>query len=361
LADELLAHGYRVCALDNLTPQVHGPQRQRPDYLNADVELIVGDVRDPIAVRKALHNVDAVFHLAAAVGVGQSMYQVAHYTEINNLGTATLLEALIDHPVERLIVASSMSVYGEGACCDAQGNPGQVVGRKLEQLKAGDWELHDGAGQQLYPVATTENKTPTLASVYALSKYDQECLCLMMGQAYGIPTVALRFFNAYGPRQALSNPYTGVLAIFAARLLNDKPPLIFEDGHQQRDFISAHDVARACRLALETPAVTGQVLNVGSGHSYTILEVAQQVAQALGKDGIAPEVTGEYRVGDIRHCFADITAARQVLGFEPQVTLPEGLQELGAWLEEQAAVKQTVAVDRVEEAKAELRARGLTL
>ena len=355
LADELLRHGYSVRVLDNLSPQVHGPERARPSYLSTEVDLRVGDVRNEADVRRALEGVDAVYHFAAMVGVGQSMYEIAAYTSVNNMGTAVLLEALIAKPVERLVVASSMSVYGEGYYLDAEGTPRPGKERSLDQLKAGDWEVRDEQGRALQPVPTPESKTPTLPSVYALSKYDQERMCLLTGRAYGIPTVAMRFFNAYGPRQALSNPYTGVLAIFAARYLNDRAPMIFEDGNQQRDFVSVYDVARACRQALDAPGADGQVLNVGSGHPYTIREIADRMAQALGKSYVAPEITGKYRVGDIRHCFADVSLAHTVLGYEPQVRLEEGLVELAEWLEGQTAA------DRVDAASAELAARGLTV
>jgi len=355
LADELLARGYQVRALDNLSPQVHGTDRGRPGYLDSQVELLVGDVRDAEALRRSLRGVDAVFHLAAMVGVGQSMYEVSQYTEVNNQGTANLLQLLIERPVEKLVVASSMSLYGEGLYRTPVGDllPGSE--RSLQQLKLKDWELHDLDGSILTPVPTPETKTPSLASVYALSKYDQERLALIIGRAYQLPTVALRFFNVYGTRQALSNPYTGVMAIFASRLMNEKAPMIFEDGLQQRDFVSVHDVARACRLALESPTATGCVLNVGSGEQYTIKNLAQQIARVMGKDEIQPEITGKYRVGDVRHCVADISLARQVIGYEPRVSLDKGLGELVAWLEDQ------VAVDRVEQASAELSARGLTV
>jgi dTDP-L-rhamnose 4-epimerase len=355
LADRLLERGDHVRALDNLSVQVHGPDKKRPDYLDPAVELIVGDVRDPDVVRRALDGIDAVFHLAAAVGVGQSMYEVARYVEVNNLGTAVLLEALLKHPVERLVVASSMSLYGEGLYRTADGRTVAGTERRLEQLKARDWELRDETGAPLVPVPTPETKTPTLASVYALSKYDQERLCLMIGGAYGIPTVALRFFNIYGTRQALSNPYTGVLAIFAARYLNDRPPLVFEDGRQRRDFVSVHDVCQAGLLALDRPEAPGRAFNVASGRSYSILEVAAALARVLGRERILAEVSGDYRVGDIRHCFADIGLARESLGYEPQVELEDGLVELGAWLHGQ------VAVDRVAEARQELLARGLAV
>jgi dTDP-L-rhamnose 4-epimerase len=355
LADHLLAHGYRVRALDNLALQVHGPDADRPVYLDREVELMVGDLRDRETVRRALAGVDAVFHLAAAVGVGQSMYQVEKYTSINNLGTAVLLEALMERPVERLVVASSMSLYGEGLYRAPDGTVHEGVERSLEQLKRGEWELRGPGGQALTPIPTPETKAPALPSIYALSKYDQERMCLLIGRAYEIPTVALRFFNIFGTRQALSNPYTGVLAIFAARYLNGKPPLINEDGYQQRDFVNVLDIAQACRRALEIPAAAGQVFNVGSGRRYTIREIAERMARVLGKEHLVPEITGKYRMGDIRHCFADITRARTTLGYEPCVTLEKGLVELASWLEGQ------VAVDRVADAREELAARGLAV
>ncbi|HEX8221586.1 MAG TPA: SDR family NAD(P)-dependent oxidoreductase [Chloroflexia bacterium] len=355
LADELLARGYRVRALDNLTEQVHGPDRHRPSYLSPDVELVVGDVRDREMVRKALKGVDAVYHLAAAVGVGQSMYEIERYTEVNNIGTAVLLEALVESPVERLVVASSMSIYGEGLYKAPDGSISEGRERDIEQLKARQWEVRNADGEVLTPVATPESKTPSLASVYALSKYDLERLCLVVGRAYNIPTVALRFFNVYGTRQALSNPYTGVLAIFASRFLSGQPPLINEDGYQQRDFVSVYDVARACRLALEVPGAAGQVINVGSGQRYSVREIAARMAPLLHKEHLQPEITGKYRMGDIRHCFADISLARRVLGYDPQVTLEEGLTELAGWLQEQ------IVVDYVPQAYAELATRGLTV
>jgi dTDP-L-rhamnose 4-epimerase len=355
LADALLARGHRVRVLDSLSAQVHGAGAERPEYLAPEVELVVGDVRDPHAVRDALTGIDVVYHFAAMVGVGQSMYQVEDYTSVNGLGTAVLLEALVERPVERLVVASSMSIYGEGLYSDAAGRfrPGQE--RALDQLRAAEWELRDTDGGVLRPVATPESKTPSLASVYALSKYDQERLCLMIGRAYGIPAVALRFFNVYGPRQALSNPYTGVLAIFAARLLNGNAPLIFEDGLQQRDFVSVYDVANACVLAMQSDAAVGHAMNIGSGRSYTVREIADRIGRVLDAQLIEPQITGKYRVGDIRHCFADISLARQLLGYEPGVDLDAGLIELAGWL------KGRVAHDRVDEASRELAARGLTV
>jgi dTDP-L-rhamnose 4-epimerase len=322
--------------------------------LNPDVELLVGDIRDPDAVRKSLNGVDAIYHFVSIVGVGQSMYELVRYTDVNNLGTAVLLEALIQRPVERLIVASSMSIYGEGLYRAPDGSVHAGVDRTLEQLRRSDWEMRGPAGERLTPVPTPECKAPSIASVYALSKYDQERMCLMIGQAYGISAVAMRLFNAYGPNQALSNPYTGVLAIFASRLLNNQPPIIFEDGCQLRDFVSVRDVARACRLALEVPSAAGHVFNVGSGMQFRVADIACRMARILGKN-IEPEISGKYRVGDIRHCFPDISLANRILGYAPEVALEDGLLDLAAWLDGQ------IAEDRFVEAKQELAARGLVV
>ena len=355
LADELLNKGYEVRALDNLSEQVHGPNAKRPEYLNPQVELQIGDVRDRNAIDKALKGVDAVFHLAAMVGVGQSMYQIKDYTDVNNVGTAVLLEALIENPVAKLVTASSMSIYGEGLYLDSSGKKRMECDRNLSDLKSGKWEMYDQDGKELEPVPTPETKKPNLSSVYALSKYDQERLSLITGKAYNIPVTALRFFNVYGTRQALSNPYTGVLAIFASRLLNDNPPMIFEDGNQKRDFIHVKDVARACRLAMETPEADGKVLNVGSGNKYTIREIADKLGGVMGKENLQAEVTGKYRVGDIRHCFADPTKIKEVLGFEPEVKFEDGLFELAEWL------KTQIATDNLSKASSELSSRGLTV
>lgn len=355
VANELLRHNYRVRALDSLVPQVHGPDRKRPSYLNSEVELIVGDIRDAQAVERAVRDMDAVVHLVALVGVGQSMYQMDEYTSVNNLGTATLLQVLSSNRVESVVVASSMSIYGEGLYRDCDGNTRLATDRTIAQLKAGDWEVKDELGRSLIPIPTPEEKAPALASVYALSKYDQERMTLIVARAYEMRAVALRFFNTYGPYQALSNPYTGVLSNFAARVLNGKAPLIYEDGLQKRDFISVYDVAAACRLALETKEADGQSFNISSGEAATVKEVARRTIRALGSEDLEPEITGRYRTGDIRHCFADITRAREVLGWRPKVKLEQGLQDLAVWLEGQTTP------DRVMEARVELAARGLML
>lgn len=353
LADELLQKGYQVTVYDNLLEQVHGADCKRPSYLPDGASLWVGDVRNRQELRQALKGIDAVYHFAARVGVGQSMYQIAEYTDVNNMGTAVLLEELSRRPVEKLVVASSMSLYGEGLYKNQQGEVVASMGRPLQQLKESNWEVLDEQGKVLTPVPTPESKRPDLASVYALSKYDQEQLCLIAGKAYNIPTVAMRFFNVYGPYQALSNPYTGVLAIFASRYLNDKAPMIFEDGLQQRDFVYVRDVARACRLAMEKD-VKDEVFNIGSGNAYTVVEIAERMAKVLGKEHLKPEINGKYRMGDIRHCFSDISKARTMLGYEPEYNLERGMQELAAWLKDQ------IAVDNVGTATQELEARGLT-
>jgi dTDP-L-rhamnose 4-epimerase len=354
LADELLRVGDVVRVLDNLVEQVH-EGTPRPGYLDPEVELQVGDIRDRAVIDRALEDVDAVVHLAARVGVGQSMYEIAEYLAANTVGTGVLLEAMLDRSIERLVVASSMSVYGEGLYATPGGNSVAVEERTREQLERREWDPRGPADEKLVPIPTPETKPPANSSVYALTKYDQERLCLVFGAAYGVPTVALRLFNVYGPHQALSNPYTGVLAIFSSRLLNDKPPLVYEDGEQRRDFVSVHDVARAFRAALESDRAAGQVINVGSGRDVSILEVAKALRLALGKDALEPEVTGRARAGDTRHCFADITRAKDLLAYAPEVEFERGIGELSTWLEGQSAE------DRVEAASAELAARGLTL
>lgn len=353
LADELLAHGYRVRVLDSLTDQVHGAV-DRPAHLASAVHFMQGDVRDPDAVRRGLAGADAVVHLAAQVGVGQSMYQVADYVGVNDLGTAVLLQALVERPVGRLVVASSMSIYGEGLYRDADGRIVDDAVRGGAALRRGAWDPSDEEGRPLVPLPTPEWKRPALASVYALTKFAQERMSLLIGASYDIPTTALRFFNVYGARQALSNPYTGVLAIFAARLLNRRRPLLFEDGEQRRDFVDVRDVARACRLALESPGAAGHAINVGSGRSLSVREVAQRLASTLGCAHLRPEITGRFRTGDVRHCFADLTLARERLGFEPRIAFESGIQSLADWLASAGS-----AVDRVEQATAELHARGL--
>jgi dTDP-L-rhamnose 4-epimerase len=248
-----------------------------------------------------------------------------------------------------------MSIYGEGLYETADGHLAVAVERDREKLERGDWEPSGPKSSPLKPLPTPEWKPPALSSIYALNKFDQERMCLLFGASYGVPTVALRLFNVYGRDQSLSNPYTGVLAIFAGRLINGRPPLIFEDGEQRRDLVSVQDVARAFGLALERPEANGQSLNIGSGVSRSISEIAHMLADATGHEEIEPEITGKYRVGDVRHCFADVSMAKATIGYAPEVELERGMSELADWLEHQ------VSEDRSESATAELAAKGLTL
>ena len=352
LCDELLAAGYSVRLYDNLTPQVH-ENGARPSYLSKEAELQCGDVRDAARVRRALEGVDSVVHLAASVGVGQSMYEIADYVGVNDCGTATILQALAENPVRKLVVASSMSIYGEGRYRSASGAIVDDAARSDSSIRAGAWDPVDEDGQALVPMPTPEEKAPDLASVYALTKFSQERMCLLVGKAYGISTVALRFFNVYGTRQALSNPYTGVLAIFASRLMNGNPPLIFEDGRQLRDFVHVRDIAQACRAAIAAPAAADGAYNIGSGRSVSILELADRLRALLGRSDLKPQALGRYRIGDVRHCFADIAKARAGLGFEPKVSLDDGMAELAAW------VSRETPRDQVDFATGELARRGL--
>jgi dTDP-L-rhamnose 4-epimerase len=355
LADGLLQAGHRVRILDDLTTQVHpdGP----PTYLSRDVELIRGDIRDPNRLKEVLADVDVIFHFAACVGVGQSMYEISRYISVNTQGTAELLQAILDAraPISKLVVASSMSIYGEGRyICPRCERACAPPVRSVAQMKAGRWDLYCArCNSVLQPRPTEESKPSEISSIYALSKRDQEEMCLIFGRTYGLPVTALRFFNIYGPRQALSNPYTGVAAIFASRLINGERPLVFEDGEQMRDFVSVHDIVRANILAMDRPQSDGEVINVGSGQAITIRQVASLLAQALGCH-IEPVITRKYRAGDIRHCFADLSKARQLLGYEPHVTHQEGFRELAAWLAGQKAEDKAATMLR------ELNAYGLT-
>jgi dTDP-L-rhamnose 4-epimerase len=352
VAQALLGKGHRVRVLDSLIEQVHGG-RARPDGLAADVEVVVGDVRDETALLKALKGVDKVVHLAAEVGVGQSMYAVDRYVSVNDYGTAVLFQQLIDNPVKRVVVASSMSVYGEGLYRTVDGEVVEDVVRQPRASSEASWDPLDKQGRPLLPAPTPEWKRPTLASVYALTKYVQERLTLTLAPAYGMEGVALRLWNVYGPGQALSNPYTGVLAIFSSRLHNNQPPMIFEDGHQRRDFVHVEDVAQAFVLALDHPDAAGEVYNIGSGQDRSVRDVARLLASAMNRRSLEPEVTGKARIGDIRHCIADIGKARTELGFKPQRDFAKGLAELAEW------VAQQQAEDRVQEARKELEMRGL--
>jgi dTDP-L-rhamnose 4-epimerase len=357
LVDRLVGEGRVVVVLDSLEPQVH---RGSSGFRNAGARYIEGSIHDRDALGLALDGVGAVVHLAAQVGVGQSMYEMSRYVGDNTLGTVSLLEELAKRTkqVRTLVVASSMSIYGEGQYrCDACDNDDAEVIRHLESLRARDWEpVCRHCSGAVRPIATRESKRLSCESVYAITKRDQEELALVFGRAYGIRAVALRFFNVFGPRQSLSNPYTGVAAIFSSRLLNGQAPEVFEDGLQTRDFIHVSDIAQAIQLALSDDAVGDVALNVGTGVPTSVLTVAQVLGEELGVD-IEPKVVNRFRQGDVRHCFADATRAREVLGFQAAVGFREGMHELVGWIREGTPE----AVDLTERATDELAERGLVL
>ena len=356
LVDALVERGHEVRIYDALVPQVHGPDQALPAYVNPGAECIRGDVRDRDSLGKALAGVDVVFHLAAAVGVGQSMYQIQYYTDVNTLGGAVLLDLLANtkHQVRKMLVASSMSIYGEGKYeC---GECGVVYPRLRSeaQLKARDWEMKcPHCGRDVHMLPTDEEKPLYPTSIYAITKRDHEEMFLSTGLAYGLPAVALRFFNTYGPRQALSNPYTGVAAIFSGRLLNHQPPIIYEDGRQSRDFTHVSDIVQGLLLAMDKPEADNQVFNLGTGVPTSIGEVADLLCQHLVAGELEPQILNQFRAGDIRHCYADLTKARRLLGFEPRISFQEGLGDLLAW------VKEQTAVDRFAQVEQELAAKSL--
>lgn len=358
IVDELIKRGHTVRVFDSLSEQVHGPNAGIPDYLNKDIEFVKGDVRDEKALKKALDGIEIVFHKAAAVGVGQSMYQIRHYMDVNAVGGATLLDILANnkHSVEKLIVASSMSIYGEGKYeCPRCG----IVYPKLrpdEQLAKGEWEVHcPRCNSDLKSLPTDESKPLMPMSIYAISKRDHEEMFLAFGFAYTIPTVALRYFNVYGTRQALSNPYTGVAAIFSSRILNNNPPVIYEDGKQSRDFIHVSDIVQANMLAMEKKEADYEVFNVGTGVPQSIAKVADVLIDKLGKKGkVITEIVSKFRKGDIRYCYADISKIKSKLGFVPKIKFEDGVVGLSQW------VAQQNAKDGFDQARKELEDRGLT-
>jgi dTDP-L-rhamnose 4-epimerase len=355
VVDRLLENGAAVRVLDSLDPQVHDGSRGQ---INPGAELIEGDVRDRETVRRSLEGVDRLIHLAAAVGVGQSMYEIERYTSVNALGAAVVLEEsmTLRDRLAKVVVASSMSIYGEGLYrCRSEGMEIAPEPRSDQQLEARQWELRcPSCGQALEPVPTPETKPLAPASIYAVGKRDHEEMFLAWGRAYRVPVTALRFFNVYGPGQSLSNPYTGVAAIFAARLLNGRPPVAFEDGRQSRDFVHVSDVVASVERALLPSQGDGRAINVGTGRAVTVLEVADVLRRELGVD-VEPDIRNQFRAGDIRHCFADISLARRALGYEPEVGFDEGMPELAGWLRDRRPI------DLLDEATDALVRRGLTV
>jgi len=356
LVDALVAREYRVTVLDNLEPQVHRSGTW-PTYANAKAEYVKGDVRDRSVFEPLVLRSQAVVHFGAAVSVGQSMYQVDRYVDVNTRGTAVLLDILVNaaHHVEKVIVASSIGVYGEGAYeCATHGVVAPTI-RSEQQLALRDWEQRcPYCSTHVRSIPTPEDKALYRDNIYSMTKYHQEEMVLLIGKTYGIPSVAPRFFNVYGPRQSLSNPYAGVAAIWLSRLLNGKQPIVFEDGGQLRDFVSIHDVVDCLVLMLEKPGADYLPVNIGSGETITILDIAKLVTRLLGVS-IEAQVTQTGRKFDIRHNTADIARARQTLGYAPKVSLEEGFSELIEW----AKTTPDVAVDFFDKALQELQEKGL--
>lgn len=356
LVDALVARGYRVTVVDNLEPQVHRSGTW-PSYANSAAQYVRGDVRDRAVLEPLVLAADAVVHFAAAVGVGQSMYQIDRYVDVNTRGTALLLDILVNtkHDVKKVVVASSIGVYGEGAYRCAQHGLVAPGLRPESQLAARDWEQRcPTCGAPVDPVPTPEDKPLFRDNIYSMTKYHQEEMVLLIAKTYGIPAVAARFFNVYGPRQSLSNPYAGVAAIWLSRLLNGRRPVVFEDGGQLRDFVSIHDVVDCLVLMLEHSGADFLPVNIGSGERVTILEIARLLARLLGSD-IEPLVTETGRKFDIRHNTADITRARETLGFRPKISLQDGLAELVDW----ARRTPEIAIDFFDKALDELAEKGL--
>jgi dTDP-L-rhamnose 4-epimerase len=347
LVDRLVEQGHRVRVIDLLEPQVHG--KRRPAYLSPDAEYIIADIRNRGKLKKALNNIEIVFHLASQVGVGQSMYQIERYVSHNTFGTAVLLDLMVNtkNKIKKLVVASSMSVYGEGAYkCKGCGLVYPSL-RKKRQLRKRAWEMEcPQCARRALPLNTDEHKPFHPTSIYATTKRSQEEMCLEIGLAYRIPTVALRYFNVYGPRQSLSNPYTGVVAIFLSRVKSNRPALIFEDGNQSRDFIYVSDIVQANILAMNRKEADYGSFNVGTGEPHTILDIAEGIASFYKKD-LKPKILNKFRAGDIRHCYADISKINKRLGFKPRVRLKEGIERLNQWSQMQKACDRTSKAQKI--------------
>ena len=367
LVDELLSRDFQVTVLDCLLEQVHGDAEKDNDgwpiYLNKKARRIRGNILDDGVFEASMSGVTHLAHLAASVGVGQSMTQIVDFTRNNTMSAAVILETLSKmplkadgtHPLKRMVVASSMSIYGEGEYQladepEQQNHYPQL--RENRQLAARQWELETADGRKLTPVPTTEKKLLQPASIYAVNKRDHEEMFLSVGRALNVPTSAMRLFNVYGSRQALSNPYTGVAAIFISRLLNDQPPLVFEDGEQSRDFVHVKDVANAFATALESDLTLWDVFNVGSGTSLTVNEIARTLARLLHKN-IGPEILDKFRIGDIRHCFADISKIHEVFGYVPSRDFEQGMAELVEWVQtaKKPIDKTSASMEQLEKSK----------
>jgi len=357
LVDELLTKGHEIVVYDNLEQQVHGDLSKPPNYLAKNITFIKNDIRDKNTLLESLRDIDVIYHLAAMVGVGQSMYQIHKYVDVNVTGTANLLDLLVNKPnnIKKLILASSMSTYGEGSYICENCNEVNPKLRDSSQLKSGDWELNcPQCGKKARPIPTKEDKSQDCTSIYALNKKEQEKMCLLVGETYGLNTTALRFFNVYGSRQALSNPYTGICAIFSTRLLCNNPPMIYEDGNQTRDFIHVKDICQALILSMDKSQAKNEVFNVGCGKPITVKEVALTLSKYINPN-ITINITNKYRLGDIRHCFANISKISSKLGFNPKYSFEVGMKELIKWVK----LQQGKVIDRQSIANEELKNRQL--
>jgi dTDP-L-rhamnose 4-epimerase len=338
LTDELIRNGYKVRILDNLEDQVHNGKK--PKYLNKHAEFTKGDVRDYKTFLKALQGIDVVFHLAASVGVAQSNYQIKKYSDTNIGSMANLLDIVVNKKatVKKILMTASMTSYGEG---DYQCKTHGIVKPSLRpepQLKKKDWNVYcPKCKRKVVAKPTGEKSTINNNSIYSLTKNVQETMLLLTGRMYNIPVVSFRCFNVYGPRQSLSNPYTGVTAIFISRLKNNSRPIIYEDGEQSRDFISVHDVVTALIKGMENKSADYQIMNIGSGKPTSVKQIAETLASLLKKK-ITPKIDQNFRVNDIRHCYADNKKARKILLWKPSVSLNDGLSELIQWSEGEDAI-----------------------
>jgi len=350
LTDLLVREGWKVRALDNLEPQTH--RRGKPAWIHPEAEFIHGDIRDRETIATALDKIDIVFHQAA---YGGYMPEISKYVHVNSLGTAQMLEVIREKslPIQKIIVASSQAVYSEGAgICPRHGLVFPTV-RPVEQLRKGDWEVHCPiCGAITKSAPTPENAPVGGETVYGLTKVDQEKLVLLWGKQVGVPAVALRYACTYGPRQSIFNPYTGVIAIFCTRLLNNLSPVLYEDGRQTRDFSFVEDIARANLLAAETDKLDGLAVNVGGGKGVPIRQVAQILSKALKID-IEPEARGEFRPGEMRHLTSDTTKIRSA-GYKPQIELEEGIQRYIDWIRSQSDIR-----DYFSEAEQILKSKGI--
>jgi dTDP-L-rhamnose 4-epimerase len=350
VTDLLVREGWKVRVLDNLEPQTH--RRGKPAWINPKVEFTHGDIRDRETMAAALDEIDVIFHQAA---YGGYMPEISKYVHVNSLGTAQMLEIIREKNlrVKKIVVASSQAVYSEGAGICPKHQLVFPAVRPVEQLRKGDWQVHCPiCGAITKSAPTPENAPVGGETVYGLTKVDQEKLVLLWGKQVGVPTIALRYSCTYGPRQSVFNPYTGVIAIFCTRLLNNLPPVLYEDGEQTRDFSFVEDIARANLLTAETDHLDGLAVNVGSEKGVSIRKVAEIVSSALKID-IEPKARGEFRPGEMRHLTSD-TAKIRSAGYQPQVELEEGIERYIDWIRSQSDIR-----DYFSEAEQILKSKGI--